>query len=68
MGAAARGKEGKVESEPPRPRDGLEQDKNLNRLTSTAWEGDGPLGVPALAEKDFHALSRREQAVHPARC
>jgi hypothetical protein len=68
MGAAAGGKEGKVESEPPRPRDGLEQDKNLNRLMRTARAGDGPIGVPALAEKDFHALSQWEQAVHPARC
>jgi hypothetical protein len=41
MGAAAGGKEGKVESEPPRPRDGPEQDKNLNRLTRTARAGDG---------------------------
>jgi hypothetical protein len=68
MGAAAGGKEGKVESEPPRSQDGLEQDKNLNRLTRTARTGDGPIGVPTLPEKDFHALSRREQAVHPARC
>jgi hypothetical protein len=56
----------KAESELPQPRVGLELDKNLNRLTRTAWAEDGPLGDPAKGEKDIHALSQREQAIHPA--
>jgi hypothetical protein len=42
---------GKAESEPPEPRDGLEKDKNLNRLARTARAGDEPLGDPALWER-----------------
>jgi hypothetical protein len=41
----------KAKSEPPEPWDGLEYDKNLNRLARGAWAEDGPLEDPDKGEK-----------------